>query len=86
MKTETKFGLNQIGNHSPKWATWIFRISLYICSFLILALTTLNVGRIGLNSDDVKDLTAALSLIIMAIHALTRMIGQEIKPEEYEIR
>lgn len=75
-----------ISNPTPKWATWIFRIALYLCSFAILALTTLNVGRIGLNADDVKDLAALLSLITMAIHALTRMIGVEVKPEEYEIK
>jgi len=85
MKT-TKFGVDQIGNHTPQWATWVFRIVLYICSLLILALTTLNVSRIGLNAGDVKDLVALLSLAIMAIHTGTRMIGVEVKPEDYQIK
>jgi len=85
MEEETKFGLGQIGNHTPSWANWIFRIALYACSLLILCLTTLNVSRIGLNSDDVKDLVAALSLAIMAIHGLTKMIGVEVKPDDYKI-
>lgn len=75
-----------ISKPTPQWAVWLFRIVLYICSLLILALTTLNVSRVGLDATDVKDLVAALSLATMAIHALTRMIGVEVKPEEYEIK
>lgn len=85
METKTKFGLGQIGNHTPKWATWVFRISLYVISFALIAVNTLNVGRIGLTPEDVKDLNPLLSLLIPAIHALTRMIGISIAPDEYQI-
>lgn len=86
MKNEatTKFGLGQIGNHTPQWATWAFRIVMYTCSLLILALTTLNVGRLGLTASDINDLTALLSFLIMAAHGLSKLIGTEVNPEDYK--
>ena len=82
----TKVGLSQIGNHTPQWATWTFRVTLYILSFIILALSTLNVSRLGLTDLDIKDINAVLSLLIIAVHSFTRMIGVEIKPEDYQIK
>jgi len=85
-QVKTTFGLGQIGNSTPKWAKWIFRIVLYLCSGSILAITTLNVGRLGMNSEDIKDTVALLSFITVAVHALSRMVGVEIKQEDYQIK
>lgn len=82
---KTKIGLGQIGNHTPQWATWIFRIILWVLSFATLAINTLNVERIGLDSLDVKDTTALFSLLILGAHSLSRMVGVEVKKEDYEI-
>lgn len=81
---KTKFGA--VSSPTPMWAKWFFRISLYFISLIILALTTLNVDRFGIQPQDVNDLVAALSLLIMAIHSFTRMFGIEIEPEEYQIK
>lgn len=85
-QTNTKFGLGQIGQHTPSWATWVFRILLWVFSFATLAINTLNVERIGLNDLDVKDTTALLSLLILGAHSLSKMIGVEVKPEDYETK
>jgi len=85
-KDITKFGLAQIGNQTPKWATWFFRISLYLLSFVMLALSTLNVARFGLTAEDIKDLTALFSLLIIGIHSLTRMVGVDIKESDYQVK
>ena len=86
IKQTTKFGFNQVGHHTPQWATWVFRISLYLLSFVILALSTLNVSRFGLTDLDVKDLNALFSLLIIGIHSLTRMVGVDVKPEDYQVK
>ena len=86
IKETTKFGLGQVGNHTPQWATWVFRITLYLLSFVMLALSTLNVSRFGLTDLDIKDLTALFSLLIIGIHTLTRMVGVDIKNEDYQIK
>ena len=84
-KETTTFGFGQIGNHTPSWATWIFRVLLWIFSFATLAINTLNVSRLGLNDLDVKDTTALLALLILGAHSLSRMVGVEVKKEDYEI-
>ena len=85
MEEQVKFGVSQIGNHTPQWATWVFRIVFYVCSLLILALTTLNVGRFGLNATDIKDLVAVLVFITLAAHSLSKMVGVDVKPDDYRV-
>lgn len=83
MKEETTLSISK---PTPDWARWAFRIILWGLSFATLAINTLNVERMGLTSLDVKDTTALFSLLILGAHSLSRMIGKDIKPEEYQIK
>jgi hypothetical protein len=69
--TVTKFGLNQIGNTTPQWATNIFRIALYAGAIATIVLSTITEIP-----DSVKLVIAKYTLEgITLIHALSKMFG-----------
>lgn len=86
-KEKIKFGFGQIGNHTPQISTWFFRIIFYACSLITLALTTLNLSVFGLNvtQELSNELIKLMSVVVMASHTLSRMVGVEVKKEDYEI-
>lgn len=68
---KVKFGLGQIGNPTPQWATWTFRVLLYAGAIVTVVLST--VSEIP---DNIKLVVAKYTLEgITLVHALTKMFG-----------
>lgn len=69
-----KFGLGQIANQTPQFATNIFRVVLYLCAI---------VGVVLASFSEIPDHTKVTILKIAAeitvfVHAISRMFGIDI--------
>ena len=69
--TTTRFGVNQIGNPTPQWATNIFRIVLYTAAAAnIVVLTVTQIP------PDVQKTIAQISIeAVTLVHALSKLLG-----------
>jgi hypothetical protein len=76
-----KFGFNQIGNPTPKWANWIFRIVLYgaaIVNITVIAFT---------------DIPQPLQLLLLKysgsavifVHMISKMFGIDLSDVQAKI-
>lgn len=71
MAEVTKFGVKQIANPTPQWATNVFRVALYLA-----AITTIVLGTISEIPDHVKVVVLKYSIEgVTLIHALTKLLG-----------
>lgn len=66
----TKFGLSQIAEQTPKWATWVFRVVLYLCAIVSLYITTYD-----FSPETVKEVAKICAATTVFVHGLTRMFG-----------
>ena len=75
----TKFGVTQIGSDTPKWATWMFRIT-----FLLTTVVTGWIAATNIFPEGVKyEVTLFLKLFLdPLIWGLSKMFGIEVKEEE----
>lgn len=73
--TTTKFGFGQILADTPKWASWAFRIVLYLAMATILIVTSFT----EIPAPVVKMICKMCGEIVIVVHGLTRMFGIEIK-------
>ncbi len=68
---DVKFGLGQIKNPTPKWATNVFRIVLYAA-----AVAGIIIGSISEIPDPVKVVILKYAAeVTLAVHALTKLFG-----------
>lgn len=72
---DQKFGLNQIGNPSPKWAKWVFRIFFYVTSMTTLALSMFTT----IPTETKLHIAEAVAFANMAVHSLMKMVGVEVE-------
>jgi hypothetical protein len=72
MQNKVQFGLGQITNATPKAATWVFRIILYVT--LIVDVVILYFG--DMIAPEMKALIAVWSVKVIGFtHAITRLFG-----------
>lgn len=74
-----KFGLGQIGNKTPDWAKWAFRIFFYVTQ-------TINLGLIMFSDIPVETklkLTEYVTFANLAVHGLSKMWGVEDDTTKY---
>jgi hypothetical protein len=75
-----KVGLGQIGNHTPSWATWVFRIFFYLYSFATIFLTM----DPSIPKDFVIQFVKYGAITVMLIHGLGKLIGVDTKQIQTE--
>ena len=65
------WGLNQISNPTPAFATWLFRIVLYVANLGNLAIISFT------NMPDHTKITivAVSSFVTLAVHSASKMFG-----------
>lgn len=74
-----KFGIGQIGNHTPEWARWGFRIFFYCTSLVGIFLTIFT--RIP---DELKlDILQGTTFANLAAHGLSKMFGVTEEPTDF---
>lgn len=72
--TVTKFGTDQIGQPTPKWANYVFRAVLYAA-----AATTIVLGTISEIPDHVKVIVLKYSIEgVTLVHAFSKLFGVSI--------
>lgn len=70
----TKFGLTQILAETPKWATWVFRVVLYLAGATVIV-----VGSLHAIPAPVKiDIMTTCTEVTLAVHGLTKMFGLKV--------
>lgn len=73
-------GINQIGNTTPNWATWGFRIFFYVHAFALIF--------IGFDPNIpaafVKGFVAYSGIAIIGIHGFSKMVGIDTKKIQQE--
>lgn len=74
---DQKFGLNQIGNQTPKWAKWFFRLFFYITSMTTLALSMFTT----IPTEIKLHVAEAVGFANMAVHSFSKMWGIPIDDE-----
>lgn len=79
-KPKTEFGPNQIGNTTPKWANWMFRIYFYLSSFVTLYLAFDPEVPAPLALKIIKWLTIST----IAVHGFSKMWGIDTKQFQSE--
>jgi hypothetical protein len=72
--TKQSFGLNQIGNETPKWATWFFRIFFYVTSMTTLALSYFT----DIPIETKLRIAEIVAFANMAAHSFSKMWGIEV--------
>jgi hypothetical protein len=72
--TKQSFGLNQIGNETPKWATWFFRIFFYVTSMTTIALDTFT----GIPLITMLLIAKIVAFSNVCAHAFSKMWGIQI--------
>lgn len=80
-KTETGktgFGLGHINKPTPLWATWTFRVFLYMASFTTIIVTTEH----GIPPVLAIAIAKYLGYAVLAVHGLTKMVGVDITKDE----
>jgi hypothetical protein len=79
-KPKVEFGPGQIGNTTPKWANWMFRIYFYSASFvtLYLAFDTSITAHVSLVI--IKWLTVST----MFVHGFSKMFGIDSRQYQQE--
>lgn len=79
-QSKTEFGINQVGNKTPAWAQWMFRIFFYLVSFVNLYLAFDTTVPPELMHTILKWST----LLVMAVHGFSRMWGIDTKQYQSE--
>lgn len=68
---ETKFGISQIKNATPAWATNIFRIALYTGGIITILVGSFSQIPAPLKATIMEYTTSA----IMVVHAISKLFG-----------
>jgi hypothetical protein len=82
---KTTFGLNSINTPTPKWATYLFRIVLYLSTLGSIAVSSLTVFDRLMSSEAKLDLIGVFGFVTLAVHLFTRAFGlQPIDQKDFE--
>jgi len=76
--TETKFGLNQVGNVTPQWAKWMFRITITLTTVAAFIIAS----DPGIPDDIKVRITVYLKGLDMLVLGISKMFGVQIKDGE----
>lgn len=76
------FGVGQISNPSPVWATWVFRIVLYAASITTFIVTTAK----GIPDSVAINIASYCSMATMVAHALSKMVGIDITKDAQDAK
>ncbi len=76
---ETKFGPKFIGNETPKWARWLFRIFFYVTSMTTLALSLFS----NIPTETKLHIAEAVAFANMAVHSFSKMFGIKVEDTDY---
>jgi hypothetical protein len=68
---DQKFGLDQVNNETPKWATWFFRIFFYVTSMTTLALSMFT----NIPVETKLHIAEIVAFANMAAHSFSKMWG-----------
>lgn len=68
---EVKFGFNQIGNTTPKWAKWAFRVFFYLTQTVNLAIILFS----KIPPETKLEITEYVTFANLAVHGLSKMWG-----------
>lgn len=72
----TKFGLKQIGNETPVWALWLFRVVFLLTKIIVGYIAATNL----LSPDAKYEITLFLTLVIDPLaFGFSKMFGIEIE-------
>jgi hypothetical protein len=79
-KRSGTFGPNQIGNVTPDWATWVFRIYFYLVQFtsIVLAFFT------DVSPEFKVRIIGYLQLSVVAVHGFSKMWGIDTRKIQQE--
>ena len=79
---KTAFGIGQIGNPTPMWATWVFRIFFYAAS-----LTTVIVSsNKHITPETALAIVEYLGYAVMGVHGLSKMVGVDVTQYERDAK
>jgi hypothetical protein len=81
-KSTGTFGFGQIGNMTPNWAQWAFRIFFYGSQIVTLYLTMMS----KLPAETKLEVLGWLAFLSMVVHILSRMVGVDSKKIEQEAK
>jgi hypothetical protein len=78
-QTSSGFGPKFIGEKTPSWAQWMFRIFFYVTS-----MTTLGLSLFTTIPVEVKlHIAEAVAFANMAVHSFSKMFGIKIENTDY---
>lgn len=79
-KSTGKIGIGQIGNTTPNWSTWMFRIWFYLAQF-----TTIIIAMVSEIADAYKvKILFWLAIANIAVHGFSKMWGIDTKKIQQE--
>lgn len=77
--TGTGFGPKFIGNRTPQWARWLFRIFFYVTSMTTLALSLFSTIPV----ETKLHIAEAVGFANMAVHSMSKMFGIKVEDTDY---
>jgi hypothetical protein len=79
MSDTTKFGPKFIGNPTPMWAKWLFRIFFYVTSMATLALSLFT----SIPTEVKLHIAEGVAFANMAVHSMSKMFGIKVEDTDY---
>jgi len=79
-KSTGTLGINQIGNVTPNWATWMFRIYFYVAQFAAIFLAFFT----RISAETKVEILAWIAMLSIAVHGFSKMWGINTKKIQQE--
>lgn len=80
VKGTTSFGIGQLKNPTPMWASTFFRVFFYVASIITFIVSTDdNVGP-----KTARNITKYLALATMIVHGASKLTGVKVDEEEFK--
>lgn len=76
---KTSFGPQFIGQPTPMWAKWAFRIFFYVTSMTTLALSLFT----SIPTEAKLHIAEAVGFANMAVHSFSKMFGIKVEDTDY---
>jgi len=76
---QTGFGPKFIGNRTPVWARWMFRVFFYVTSMTTLALSIFTTIPV----ETKLHIAEVVAFANMAMHSFSKMFGIKIEDTDY---
>ena len=75
----TGFGPKFIGNTTPVWAKWLFRVFFYVTSMTTLALSLFSTIPVEIKLH----IAEGVAFANMAVHSFSKMFGIKVEQTDY---